>query len=577
MRLSHGLFLIVVLALALPVALEVVDVLKARDQSGRALRDAALLSAETISTRLERAVDGARRMLDAFAQMPMVQALDLDKCNRFFTQIDPGDPTYRDLAVVDRNGNIVCASRPALLGTPVRDRPSVAAAFAKRFVVGNYAIDGTAGQPVLPLAAPVMLQGDVVVAVLVLTIDLDALAAQLGTSRLPRSGTLVVTDRTGIILARVPGGIRGRGQTVEAPIRALLAADRPGVVDLMLDGRPGLVAYAPPSQPPYGLFVAVAVDKASFFAPLDRDAFQSAMVIAVAVAIALLAASGLATHFVTGPIAHLTEAATRWQHGDYAARAHAGSHIGEIDALVTAFDALVAKLAVRERELRAAAEGKRRLLAAAGHDLRQPLQILVFVIGRLGHFVTGEAERHHLARAEKALDRLTEALDTLVEAARLDSGTTPVRRRAVILADLLDELKDDWIVAAEAKGLRLRVAPTRAVIESDPNLVRTILNNLVGNAIKYTTRGGILVAGRRRGDHLSIEVWDTGIGIPADQVEHVFDEFAQLDRAREGFGLGLAIVQRAAELLRHPLSVSSRLGRGSRFAVTVPLASSPPR
>jgi hypothetical protein len=337
-----------------------------------------------------------------------------------------------------------------------------------------------------------------------------------------------------------------------------------------MHGRVAIVAYSPPRTTPQGLFVAAAFDKASYFAPLDRDSLRIAVGIALGALLAMAAAWSFASYAVGRPIRRLAAAAAQWQQGDYAARVGGSAGVKEIRELGAVFDQLAAKLDLRERQLRAASDGKRRLLAAAGHDLRQPLQVLTLVLGKIGRLAAGPTELRELARAEKALDRLTAALDTLVEAARLDSGAVQVRRSVFLLGDLLDEIGDEWAAKAEAKGITFRVVPTYAAVESDPVLLRTVLHNLVGNAVKYTTRGGVLLGCRRCGRNVRIEVVDTGIGIPPDKLGHIFAEFEQLDGAAEGFGLGLAIVQRTAELLGHRLTVLSEPGKGSRFGIEVP-------
>jgi signal transduction histidine kinase len=572
MRLSRGLFLLVLLTLTLPVTLQVLDEASVRHRREQELRTATLHRVEATNAELERAIDGARRFLHVLAQAPVVAERRREACNQFLAHTDPGDASYRDLAVADRAGTVICANRPELLGTSVADRPYIAAALDEgQFIVGNYAVERADDGPVLPVAAPVVTPDNDIDATIFLTISLDQLAQRLRENWPPTETALVlVADRDGTVLAHLPDGDRFRGQKIIEPYRTLLQASDDGVIETTAaNGRRMLVAYSPAGTAPHRLFVAVAIDKADFFAPLDRDTLRDAVGIALGAAAALGAAWSIATHFVARPIDRLTDAAVRWQHGDYSARAGPGGRVAEIAALAASFDALAAKLEMRERQLREAAEGKRRLLAAAGHDLRQPLQILTFVVGRLGG---GAAQERHVAHAEKALDRLTAALDALVEAARLDSGAMQVRRRTIFMAELFDEMSEDWAAAAAAKRLDLRVVPTRAAIDSDPDLIRTILNNLVGNAVKYTARGGVLVGCRRRGAGVRIEVWDTGIGIPPEKLDLVFAEFAQLDRAREGFGLGLAIVQRAAELLGHPLSVTSKPGKGTRFALDVPTA-----
>jgi len=345
-----------------------------------------------------------------------------------------------------------------------------------------------------------------------------------------------------------------------------------GVSEIDLGGRATIVAYTPLRDARNDIFIAAAFDKARFFAPLDRDSLRDALGIALAALLAMAAAWSIAAHVVGRPIRRLAAAASQWHQGDYATRVGGDAWVKEIGSLGAVFDELAAKLDARERELRAASDAKRRLLAAAGHDLRQPLQVLTFAIDKLGRIARGRPEATEVARAERALDRLTAALDTLVEAARLDSGVVQVRLRPILLGDLLDEVGEEWRGRAEAKGLALRVVPTREVVESDPTLLRSMLHNLVGNAVKYTARGGVLLGCRRHGARVRIEVVDTGIGIARDKLDRIFAEFEQLDGAADGFGLGLAIVRRTAELLQHPVSVRSEPGRGSRFAIDVPRA-----
>ncbi len=143
---------------------------------------------------------------------------------------------------------------------------------------------------------------------------------------------------------------------------------------------------------------------------------------------------------------------------------------------------------------------------------------------------------------------------------------------------MLRRLAEEFAPLAAAKGLRLRLRAGAHLVDSDAGYLRRILQNLIGNAIRYTDRGGVLVATRRRGASLRLEVWDSGPGIPDDAQEVIFREFQRLNArasAAEGMGLGLAIVERACGLLGHPLELVSRVGRGSLFRVTVPLVPSP--
>ncbi|WP_062480491.1 ATP-binding response regulator [Variovorax boronicumulans] len=220
---------------------------------------------------------------------------------------------------------------------------------------------------------------------------------------------------------------------------------------------------------------------------------------------------------------------------------------------------------------------KSRFLAAASHDLRQPVHALSLFVGVLRGQALPAASRHvvdSIGRAAAAMGLLFEGL---LNISRLDAGVVRVKARPFALAGLLDQIQLEFAPQAAGKALSLRLRAGDAVVHSDPALLDRVLRNLVENAIRYTVRGGVLIGCRRAGaDALRIEVWDTGPGIPPTEQEQVFWEFHQLgnperDRTK-GLGLGLAIVRRTAALLGHPLALRSRVGRGTVFSVTVPLA-----
>jgi signal transduction histidine kinase len=213
---------------------------------------------------------------------------------------------------------------------------------------------------------------------------------------------------------------------------------------------------------------------------------------------------------------------------------------------------------------------KTRLLAAVGHDLRQPLTVIMGVLQMVAAR-QGDRDWKLLAHAEAATARLARAFDLMMEVGRLELGNVQPNVRPRTLRGLFDELRDEYRLEAERKGLAFRVVASDLTVLTDPDLLGSILHNLVGNVVKYTERGGVLVGCRRRANHALIQVWDTGRGIPADMLSLVFEEYQQLaPLSSTGTGLGLSIVKRTADLLGHSLDVHSTLGRGSCFTVEVP-------
>jgi signal transduction histidine kinase/CheY-like chemotaxis protein len=232
------------------------------------------------------------------------------------------------------------------------------------------------------------------------------------------------------------------------------------------------------------------------------------------------------------------------------------------------------ELAERNREVERANLAKSRFLAVASHDLRQPLHALNLFAAQLRD-QTDPADRARLvARIDAAIESMNELFNALLDISKLDAGVLAPDITEFPAGHLLDRIETTFAAAAREKGLRLRVLPSRAWIRTDAILLERILLNLVSNAVRYTSRGGIIVGCRRRGDSVRIEVWDSGIGVAADQQRSIFGEFYQAGAAasgrRGGLGLGLSIVDGLCRLLGHPIDLASRPGKGSRFAVSVP-------
>lgn len=231
-------------------------------------------------------------------------------------------------------------------------------------------------------------------------------------------------------------------------------------------------------------------------------------------------------------------------------------------------------LALAKGEAERANLYKTRFVAAAVHDLLQPLNAArMFISALRNHGTDGESETL-IDNLEEALSAQDALLTGLLDISRLESGALEVKRRDLRLGSLLEALAREFGVLAESRGLALHYVPTRVVVHTDEDLLRRIVQNFLSNAIRYTPRGRILLGCRRTGDDVRIEVWDSGIGIPEAQRRAIFEEFRRLDTghnaSERGAGLGLAIVERVARLLGHPIQLRSWPGRGSVFSVTVP-------
>ncbi len=248
-----------------------------------------------------------------------------------------------------------------------------------------------------------------------------------------------------------------------------------------------------------------------------------------------------------------------------------------VDERTAELQRLNAELARAKTVAEEANLSKTRFLAAASHDILQPLNAARLYASSLSEGATqiGREERADLAKnVDVSLEAVEEILGALLDISRLDAGAMKPEISDVPIADLMRMLEVEFAPIAKSRGLDLRFVQTKLAIRTDRRLMRRLLQNLVSNALKYTLNGRVLVGCRRASDAVRIEVWDTGLGIPADRRRAVFEEFQRLDqgaRVARGLGLGLSIVERLGRVLDQPVGLNSRLGKGSVFFVTAPV------
>lgn len=246
-----------------------------------------------------------------------------------------------------------------------------------------------------------------------------------------------------------------------------------------------------------------------------------------------------------------------------------------LEALEDRVIARTAELSDANRRLARATSDKTRFLAAASHDLLQPLHAARLFAAAMDRDVPPTA-RPLLSRLDGSIVAAENLLRALLDISKLDAGGIEAKPAAFLLAPFLGDLVEGLRPTAAAKGLRLTLGPTPGAVHSDAGLVRSVIQNFLANAIRYTSAGGVLVGVRRRGRDWRIDVVDTGVGIPADQIEAIFGEFTRLGTVdAEGQGLGLALVERIARLIGGHVEVASVPGRGSRFSLRLPAHDAP--
>ena len=218
---------------------------------------------------------------------------------------------------------------------------------------------------------------------------------------------------------------------------------------------------------------------------------------------------------------------------------------------------------------------KTRFLAAASHDILQPLNAARLYVTSLVERQRSGNDAQLVTNIDASLDAVEEIFGALLDISRLDTGAMKPEIVGFRIDELLRQLEVEFTPLAQEKGLTLKFVSCSLAVQSDRRLLRRLLQNLVSNAIKYTPQGRVLVGCRPRDGRLRIDVYDTGLGIPASKKRAIFQEFYRLDqgaKAARGLGLGLSIVERIARVLDYRISVASTVGRGSQFSVEVPLS-----
>ena len=307
------------------------------------------------------------------------------------------------------------------------------------------------------------------------------------------------------------------------------------------------------------------------------------------------------THQITYPVSLLSNAVQKIGQGNLETRVAESSRVAELDILAHGINQMTAKLQqesanlqylvdertaqaieaqhvaeAAQRESERANTAKSRFLAAASHDLRQPIHAQGLFLDVLSRTELTAYQHELLSCARAASEASGEMLNTLLDFSRIEAGVVKPQIQSFLVQPLFNKIENEFASQADAKGLVYRSRETHLAVQSDPVLVELILRNLVSNAIRYTEHGGVLVACRRRGNQAVLEVWDTGIGIEPAHQQEVFHEFHQLGNperdTRKGLGLGLAISDGLARTLNHGLSLVSTALRGSVFRLALPIA-----
>ena len=610
-------------ALALLLASSASEAWFGYGEARRYIAEVQSIQAAAAAREIERYLESLDDSLRVVASLPWgVEGFDADRRRVEFYRLMRLQPAVTDLQVIGPDGRerLAVSMRETDRIESMRpfEEPALLALEAGRHVHYGRTFR-RAG--LLPAVRVAVSDGTNVI---VATVDLRLLGGVVSNLRVGRHGVAYIVDANDVLIAhqRATEVLRTPDLRDFAAVRRARAATWPDDQALALDdvtnlqGQPVIATAARIAAPDWLLFVEQPRNEAlrPVAATLGRTALLALFGGLAAVAIGVTSARRMARPIVA--LRHATEriaeggldlpidAARPDEIGDLArdfglmaarlreshaslerkvaertiqlseARDALARRAQEVDVLNARLVGQLDELALRKDEAERANAAKTRFLATASHDLRQPMHSVGLLVSALHErLATTEA----LAIADKALaavSTMDDLFGCLLDISKLDAGAVWPDVGDVPLREVLARIEQIWAPLAAERGLRFVVRPTAFVARTDEALIERIVGNLVANAIRYTVRGSVLVAVRRRGDGVALQVWDTGPGIAEQHRAAIFEEFFRIEAtgssAAAGLGLGLSIVQRSARILEHGLSVASRVGTGSRFEVVLP-------
>ncbi len=530
----------------------------------------------------------ARNLLGLLSLVPAVRDAthgDTDACVATLAPMPRRHRWTTGVWLTDADGAIICDTTGPGAGISLRERAYFQRVLeTKSFVLSDFVIGKRSSKPLILAVQPILEQGEIR-RVLGVAIDLTWLTELVKVAR-QDDARILVLDRNGVMIARQPDpeGWVGRSLADFPHIRRMLA-ERDGVFDSdSADGRRRIWSFR--HSPETDTVFAVGMPTDPIHASARRDLMRGLLLLGIAGLISAAALWALLHVSVLRWTRALSRAATRIGAGEVGTVVEARGAPEEIRLVASAFNDMSGRLKRREEELRAAMEearagsrAKEEFLATMSHEIRTPMNgVIGFAEMLLETPLTVEQRRYASQVREAGRSLLTVINDVLdlskLEAGRLDLVCVPFR-----IDDLADRCQAIVRLAADQKGLELHTvvaSAARGYALGDPDRVRQILLNLLGNAVKFTDRGSVRLTVKASGDaaggrRYTFTVSDTGIGIPDDRQRDLFQRFAQLERGRGGTGLGLAICRRLVELMGGEIGVESRPGEGSTFWFSLPL------